>query len=72
MSRKKKNVVNSDIEAYISEVLASVKDDPTASLTDKMKVLDRALKWEAIKLKAQDDSFGSGFFQNDDDEEDDR
>lgn len=68
MSRKKKNVVNSDIEAYISEVLASVKDDPTASLTDKMKVLDRALKWEAIKLKAEDDAWGSGFQAEDEQE----
>lgn len=71
MSRKKKNVVNPEIEDYISEMLTAVKNDSTASLTEKMKILDRALKWEAIKLKAQDDSFGSGFFQNDDDDDDD-
>lgn len=71
MGKKRKNVVNSDIEEYISDLMLAIKNDAEASLTDKMKVLDRALKWEAIKLKAQDDSFGTGFFQNDDDEEDD-
>ena len=70
--KKKKNIVNPEIETFINDMLSQIKTDDTASLTDKMKVLDRALKWEAIKLKAQDDSFGSGFFQNDDDEEDDR
>ena len=41
--------------------MLAIKNDPEASLTDKMKVLDRALKWEAIKLKAEDDAWGSGF-----------
>lgn len=38
------------------------------SLTDKMKVLDRALKWEAIKQKADDDE--GGFFNFKDEDED--
>ena len=67
MVRKKKNVVNSEIEGYIAELLESVKADPDASLTDKMKVLDRALKWEAIKLKAEDDAWGSGFSDTEED-----
>lgn len=61
MGKKRKNVVNSDIEEYISDLMLAIKNDAEASLTDKMKVLDRALKWEAIKLKAEDDAWGSGF-----------
>jgi hypothetical protein len=41
--------------------------DATASITEKMKVIDRALKLEAIKLKLTDDEWGSGF-ANDEDE----
>jgi hypothetical protein len=66
--RKKKNVVNNEIEQFINDMLSQVKNDTTASLTDKMKVLDRALKWEAIKLKAEDDAWGSGFMQEPDDD----
>ena len=66
--RKKKNVVNNEIEQFINDMLSQVKNDTTASLTDKMKVLDRALKWEAIKLKAEDDALGSGFMQEPDDD----
>jgi hypothetical protein len=62
--RKKKNVVNTDLEEAISLLLKNVMTDPTATLTDKAKVLDRALKWEAIKLKAEDDAWGSGFMQD--------
>lgn len=64
--KKKKNVVNTEIEQFINDMLSQIKSDTTASLTDKMKVLDRALKWEAIKLKAEDDAWGSGFMQDED------
>jgi hypothetical protein len=43
--------------------------DPTASLTDKTKVLDRALKLEQIKQKIADDEWGKGFFSEDEGEE---
>ena len=42
--------------------MAEVMQDSTASVTDKVKVLDRALKLEAIKQKVQDDEWGSGLF----------
>jgi len=38
----------------------------TASITEKMKVIDRALKLEAIKLKLTDDEWGSGFATEED------
>lgn len=66
--RKKKNVVNTDLEEAISLLLKTVMNDPTATLTDKAKVLDRALKWEAIKLKAEDDAWGAGFMQDSEDD----
>jgi hypothetical protein len=45
-------------------------NDPMASITDKTKVLDRALKLEAIKLKLSDDEWGSGFGMDDEDDKD--
>jgi hypothetical protein len=43
--------------------------DPMASITDKTKVIDRALKLEAIKLKMSDDEWGSGFGAVDEEDE---
>ena len=38
----------------------------SATLTDKTKILDRALKLEQLKLKMSDDEWGSGFMEDDD------
>ena len=43
--------------------------DPTATITDKMRVADRALKLEALKLKDSDAEWGAGFMDVDDDED---
>ena len=43
--------------------------DSTASITDKTKVIDRALKLEALKAKLSDDEWGSGFLTGDDDDD---
>ena len=45
-------------------------NDSMASITEKMKVIDRALKLEAIKLKMSDDEWGSGFNLDEDDDKD--
>jgi hypothetical protein len=58
---KKQKGINPVLESAISQMLAAVMQDPAASITDKTKVLDRALKLEAIKLKMIDDEWGSGF-----------
>ena len=58
---KKQKGINSDLEQAISDMLKAVMVDPTASITDKTKVIDRALKLEAIKLKMSDDEWGAGF-----------
>lgn len=68
MSKKTKGL-NPELEQAISELLKQVMADETASLTDKTKVLDRALKLEQIKQKIADDEWGKGFFNNDDGED---
>ena len=65
---KKQKGINPKLEEAIGQMLVAVMSDPHASITDKTKVLDRALKLEAIKLKMSDDEWGSGFNVDDDDE----
>ena len=65
---KKQKGINPGLEEAISNMLKAVMVDPMASITDKTKVIDRALKLEAIKLKMSDDEWGAGF--NNVDEED--
>ena len=66
--------INRTLTNAINKLVVEVmKDEPEAkegetpkppkySLTDKMKVLDRALKHEAIRLKVEDEGEG-GFFK---------
>lgn len=69
MSKKKEKGINPELEAAISKLLTQVMVDPTATITDKMKVIDRSLKLEALKAKLSDDEWGSGFFGQDDEED---
>jgi hypothetical protein len=67
---KKKIGINPELEKHINQLLAAVMSDPVASITEKMKVVDRALKLEALKQKADMDEWGSGFFGEDEDDND--
>jgi hypothetical protein len=69
MSKKKDKGLNPELENAISEMLRAVMVDPMATINDKTKVIDRALKLEAIKMKMQDDEWGSGFMGLDDDKD---
>jgi len=69
MSKKKDKGINPDLEKAISDLLIATMADPEATLTDKTKILDRALKLEALKAKFSDDEWGSGFLGNDDDDD---
>jgi hypothetical protein len=69
MSKKSKGV-NPELEDAISKLLREVMQDQTASLTDKTKVLDRALKLEQIKQKISDDEWGKGFYTTEEEGED--
>ena len=67
MSKKSKGI-NPDLEKAISDLLKQVMADPTATLTDKTKVIDRALNLEKVKQKISDDEWGSGFVAPEDEE----
>lgn len=65
---KKSKGLNPDLEEAVNQLLKEVMADPTASLTDKTKVIDRAINLEKIKQKISDDEWGLGFTNTDDDE----
>ena len=69
MPKKKTAGIDPALEKAIATLLTQTMNDPTATLTDKMKILDRGLKLEALKMKMQDDAWGSGFLDDDDDSE---
>jgi hypothetical protein len=64
---KKQKGINADLEKALTDLLKSVMADPTASLTDKCKVIDRVINIEKIKQKISDDEWGSGFASPDED-----
>lgn len=63
---KKSKGVNPDLEEAVSELLKAVMADDMASLTDKCKVIDRAINIEKLKQKISDDEWGSGFIATED------
>ena len=65
MSKKSKGV-NPDLEEAVSKLLLQVMSDEMASLTDKCKVIDRAINIEKLKQKISDDEWGSGFIDTGD------
>lgn len=67
MSKKNKGF-NPELEDAVNKLLNQVMEDETASLTDKCKVIDRAINIEKLKQKISDDEWGSGFIAVDDDE----
>ena len=65
---KKQKGLNPELETAIEKLLEDVMADPMARLTDKCKVLDRAINVEKLKQKISDDEWGSGFIATDDEE----
>lgn len=64
MSRKKpvEKSLNPELVEAINKLMKDVMEkDSTATLLDKMRVIDRALQLEKIKQKINDDDWGSGF-----------
>lgn len=64
---KKQKGINPELEKAINQLLKQVMADPTATLTDKTKVIDRVLNLEKIKQKISDDEWGSGFLEPEED-----
>lgn len=54
----------------MEKMLNQVMSDPTSTLMDKCRVMDRAINVEKLKLKISDDEWGSGFLTPDDDKDD--
>ena len=67
MSKKQKGV-NPELESAIEKLLKEVMQDPMASLTDKCKILDRAINIEKLKQKISDDEWGQGFIDTADED----
>ena len=68
MSKKKEKGINPVLEKAINDLLIATMADPTATLTDKSKIIDRALKLEALKMKDADEGYGAGLFGDDDED----
>jgi len=64
---KKTVGIDPSLEKAIADLLKEVPINTEWTLTDKMKILDRALKLEALKLKMTNDDWGSGFNTDEDD-----
>lgn len=74
---KKKPKVNPAVERAVAKMLREVmatrkKGEEQVPLLDKLRVLDRALKLEAIKAKVQDDEDGAFFNQPQEEIEEER
>ena len=65
---KKVKGVSPELEKAIAEMLKQVMNDPGSSITDKTKVIDRALNLEKIKLKISDEEWGIGFNLDEDED----
>jgi hypothetical protein len=65
MASSKPKGVDPQLEKAISTLLKQVMSDKEATLSDKMKVIDRSLKLEQVKQKFDDASFGLGFEDED-------
>jgi hypothetical protein len=57
----KNKTINDDIEKALNRLLKEVMRDPSATLTDRCKVIDRAMKWESIKQNNDAGKYGEGF-----------
>jgi hypothetical protein len=61
-SKSKKSNVDSALKSAVSKMLKDVMaEGTTATLSDKCKVVDRALKLAAIEAKMDDPGYGTGF-----------
>ena len=69
VAKKQDKGINPDLEDAINNMLVEMKINEEWTLTDKMKILDRALKLEAIKLKIADEGWGAGLLDDNDDNE---
>jgi len=60
-----KQTSNKKLDKAITEALASAED-----FKERMMAINAAIKWEAVKMKMQDNDFGSHFLDDEKDEVD--
>ena len=69
MSKKKQEKgINPKLEEAINLLMSQVMADPEATIIDKTRIIDRALKLEALKMKDEDSAWGQGFVLDDDED----
>lgn len=65
-TKPKTQVVNAELEKFLTKLMKEANNSNDMSLTDKMRIVDRVLKLEAMKAKITDDNMGSGFHSDED------
>ena len=66
--KKQEKGINPKLEEAINLLMTQVMADPEATIIDKTRIIDRALKLEALKMKDEDSAWGQGFLLDDDEE----
>jgi hypothetical protein len=66
--KKQEKGINPKLEEAINLLMSQVMADPEATIIDKTRIIDRALKLEALKMKDEDSAWGQGFVLDDDEE----
>ncbi len=72
-----KTLLEESIDLLMNDLIDKVRNDKDMSVEDKLKVLDKATKWQSVKFRYQRQKFGEGFGNpaeptggDDDDDED--
>ena len=60
--------INTALENFVTDLMKTANDAKTP-LEDKLKILDRALKLEVLKLKVKAGTMGSAFDEGSEDDE---
>ena len=67
-----RRTVNKDLDKFVSALMAeATKPGTNVALEDKLKIVDRALKLEALKQKIANGSMGAAFGDEDEGVQDD-
>ena len=66
--KKQEKGINPKLEEAINLLMTQVMADPEDTIIDKTRIIDRALKLEALKMKDEDSAWGQGFVLDDDDD----
>ena len=66
--KKQEKGINPKLEEAINLLMTQVMANPEATIIDKTRIIDRALKLEALKMKDEDSAWGQGFVLDDDDD----